>query len=150
MIYSFTARNVRKACRLGKYPNILCLGHGMHNNVFTDGIKKTQGVLSIITKVRNIVKSLRYKSSDFPTSDNELRSLLQDMTNASEFSPEFDFESEDESDEESSDEDDEEPEEAIKLKSLKLDVVTRWYSQLFMLESVRLRGRNSINSVLQK
>lgn len=36
------------------------------------------------------------------------------------------------------------------LRSLKLDVVTRWYSILSMMGSLKSRGLNSINLILQK
>lgn len=123
----------------------------MHNLVFTDGIKKTKDISDIIYRVRQVVKALRYKT-------NESESVEQEMSDVSEMCPYFEDDSdEDESDEDenddSSDESHDEPNATNitgKLKSLKLDVVTRWYSQLFMLESVEVRGRQQINIALQK
>lgn len=145
----FSAKNVRKACRLGNYKNPLCMGHGMHNSVYTDGIKKTEDVKNIVTKVRNIVKALRYKTSDFNKISDEYLEVLNSMAEVGEFDDYFD-EDEDliESDDESADEYSQNPSNG--LKSLKLDVVTRWYSTLKMMESLKLRGRTSINVVLQK
>lgn len=107
----------------------------MHNLVYTDGIKKTDDVARIITKVRNIVKVLRYKTSDFHLIAKELCSLLEE---SDECMDDSDDESNDGSDcEDSFDED--QTVGSTNIKSLKLDVVTRWYSQFFMLESVITR-----------
>lgn len=118
----------------------------MHNLVYTDGIKKTVDVANIIKKVRDIVKVLRYKTSDFHSIAKELYSLLDEM---GECMDDSDNESNDESDSQYGFDEDQSVG-SSNIKSLKLDVVTRWYSQFFMLESVQSRGRQSINAVLQK
>lgn len=126
----------------------------MHNSVYTDGIKKTEDVLHITTKARNIVKALRYKSSDFNKISKETLTLLEEMSLISDCDPYFDEDDENymESDEDSVDESGDEysTDQSKGLKSLKLDVVTRWYSILSMLESLKSRGRHAINIVLQK
>lgn len=143
------ARNVRKACALGNFENFLCLGHGLHNSVYTDGIKKTPDILDIVGKVRRIVKALRYKSSDFTKMNQETHDLINEMQDIGDSDPYFDDDDDEsiafeESDEECS------SEQSNGLKSLKLDVVTRWYSILSMFESVKSRGRQAINLVLLK
>lgn len=145
-------RNARKACKLGNYDNLLCFGHGVHNSVYTDGSKKTPDVLEITTKARRIVKALRYKSSDFYKISDETVTFLDEMTRISDSDPFIDDEDDDEYDDDGSESDDEEylTDPSNYMKSLKLDVVTRWYSTLAMLESLKSRGRYAINIVLQK
>lgn len=96
-------------------------------------------------KCRDIVKALRYKTGDFHKISEDPQSRFDESDDES------DEESDDESDGES-DEDDERPgaNQPHKQKSLKLDVVTRWYSQLFMLESLVAMGRLFINTALEK
>lgn len=130
---------MRRACRLGNHDNFLCLGHGLHNLVYTDGIKKTDDVSAVMKKVRNIVKALRYKTGDFHKISEDEQSRFEEFS---------DDEDEDESDDDSDDEI--LTNDLLKIKSLKLDVVTRWYSLLFMLESLFSRGRASINEALRK
>jgi len=79
---------------LGKHENLLCQGHGFHNLVYTDGIKKTEAISDILKKVRNIVKALRYKTGDFHNISEDPQSRFDDLS---------DDEAEEESDEESDD-----------------------------------------------
>lgn len=109
-----------------------------------DGIKKTDDVKELITKCRNIVKALRYKTGDFHKISEDPQSRFDESGDES---------SDEETDEESGDESDDELHGACqphKQKSLRLDVVTRWYSQLFMLDSLKSMGRQFINSALEK
>lgn len=120
----------------------------MHNSVFTDGIKKTSDVSDIVKKSRNIVKAVRFKSNDFNKISKETVALLEDLTLIDEIDPFFDEDNDIESDEEENDEFS--TDESNNMKTLKLDVVTRWYSTLSMMESLKSRGRHDINIVLQK
>ena len=127
------------------------MGHGLHNSVYTDGIKKTPDILHIVNKVRSIVKALRYKSSDFhKISSDDTLTLLNEMTLLSDSDPYID--DDDDGDVVSDDDSDDEylVDSSSNLKSLKLDVVTRWYSTLSMLESLKSRTRHAINTVLEK
>lgn len=116
----------------------------MNNLVCVDGIKKTEDIKEIISKCRNIVKALRYKTGDFHKISEDPQSRFDENDVESDF------------DEESDDEVDEEYDETHgacqpqKQKSLRLDVVTRWYSQLFMLTSLKSMGRQFINSALER
>lgn len=119
----------------------------MHNFLYTDGIKKTEDIAQIIYKVRQVVKALRYKTCN---TLSESSSVEQDMSDVSESNPYFDNERDDDESDEESDDDEQATNILSNEKSLKLDVVTRWYSQLFMLNSVNVRGRQEINVTLQK
>lgn len=57
--------NCRLACELGNFENLLCVGHGLHNLITKDGFKKTSTIFNLVTKVKNIVKALRYRTSLF-------------------------------------------------------------------------------------
>lgn len=122
----------------------------MHNSVFTDGIKKTADVSCIVKKARDIVKAVRFKTKDFTNISQETVALLEELELIDEKDPYF--EDDDDDDNESDEEADEEylADSLNNVKSLKLDVVTRWYSTLSMMESLKSRGRIEINIVLQK
>ncbi|KAJ6647745.1 hypothetical protein Bhyg_02968, partial [Pseudolycoriella hygida] len=91
-----------------------------------------------LTKVKNIVKALRYRTSLFEKLSKDQEALAKEMTRLSE---EFlVFVEEEEVDESSSSE---------SSKTLKLDVKTRWHSQLIMIESFICQNRNVINVMLQ-
>lgn len=120
--------------------------------MYTDGIKKTPDILHIINKVRSIVKALRYKSSDFhKISSDDTITFLNKMTLLSDSDPFIDDDDDDEDVVSGEDSDEENlASSSSNLKSLKLDVVTRWYSTLSMLESLKSRTRHAINTVLEK
>lgn len=97
------------------------------------------------------MKALRYKTSDFNKVSDEYLEVLNTMAEVGELDDYFDDDEDEdviESDDDSADEYSTNPSNG--LKSLKFDVVTRWYSILKMMESVKLRGRIAINLVLQK
>lgn len=119
------------------------MGHGLNNLVCVDGVKKTEDIKVLITKCRNIVKALRYKTGDFHKISEDPKSRFDESDNESE-------DSDEESDEDTDDEDVPGAFQPHKQKSLRLDVVTRWYSQLFMLESLKSFGRSFINNALEK
>ncbi|KAJ6603181.1 hypothetical protein Bhyg_17824, partial [Pseudolycoriella hygida] len=79
-----------------------------------------------LTKVKNIVKALRYRTSLFEKLSKDQEALAKEMTRLSEEL--LVFVEEEEVDESSSSE---------SSKRLKLDVKTRWHSQLIMIESLK-------------
>ncbi|KAJ6644340.1 hypothetical protein Bhyg_09307, partial [Pseudolycoriella hygida] len=91
-----------------------------------------------LTKVKNIVKALRYRTSLFEKLSKDQEALAKEMTRLSEEL--LVFVEEEEVDESSSSE---------SSKTLKLDVKTRWHSQLIMIESFICQNRNVINVMLQ-
>ncbi|KAJ6636119.1 putative AC transposase, partial [Pseudolycoriella hygida] len=130
--------NCRLACKLGNFENLLCVGHGLHNLITKDGFKKTPTIFNLVTKVKNIVKALRYRTSLFEKLSKDQEALAKEMTRLSEEL--LVFVEEEEVDESSSSE---------SSKTLKLDVKTRWHSQLIMIESFICQNRNVINVMLQ-
>lgn len=40
-----------------------CLGHGVHNLINTDGIEVVTEIDELLTKVKNVVKKLRFRST---------------------------------------------------------------------------------------
>ncbi|KAJ6639493.1 putative AC transposase, partial [Pseudolycoriella hygida] len=131
--------NCRLACKLGNFENLLCVGHGLHNLITKDGFKKTPTIFNLVTKVKNIVKALRYRTSLFEKLSKDQEALAKEMTRLSEEL--LVFVEEEEVDESSSSE---------SSKTLKLDVKTRWHSQLIMIESFICQNRNVINVMLQR
>ncbi|KAJ6647691.1 putative AC transposase, partial [Pseudolycoriella hygida] len=137
--YTFNSgSNCRLACKLGNFKNLLCVGHGLHNLITKDGFKKTPTIFNLVTKVKNIVKALRYRTSLFEKLSKDQEALAKEMTRLSEEL--LVFVEEEEVDESSSSE---------SSKTLKLDVKTRWHSQLIMIESFICQNRNVINVMLQ-
>lgn len=128
------------ACDLGNFDNLLCLGHGLHNSITKDGFEKTPSILNLVTKVKNIVKALRYRTSRFEKLSKDQEALAQEMTELSEDLLLLD---------EDNDEDDGQSSKAT-AKTLKLDVKTRWHSQLTMIESFTCQNKNVINVMLQR
>ncbi|KAJ6639646.1 putative AC transposase [Pseudolycoriella hygida] len=131
--------NCRLACKLGNFENLLeFVGHGLHNLITKDGFKKTPTIFNLVTKVKNIVKALRYRTSLFEKLSKDQEALAKEMTRLSEEL--LVFVEEEEVDESSSSE---------SSKTLKLDVKTRWHSQVIMIESFICQNRNVINVMLQ-
>ncbi|XP_065323629.1 uncharacterized protein LOC135930770 [Gordionus sp. m RMFG-2023] len=56
--------NVKRSVRLGDYEHHLCLGHGLHNLVTVDGIKKVARIDNLFKKIREIISALRYRVAD--------------------------------------------------------------------------------------
>lgn len=44
--------------------SLLRLGHGLHNLVTVDGIKKTPQIQNLVLKCKKVVKALRYRLSE--------------------------------------------------------------------------------------
>ncbi|KAJ6635062.1 putative AC transposase, partial [Pseudolycoriella hygida] len=76
--------NCRLACKLGNFENLLCVGHGLHNLITKDGFKKTPTIFNLVTKVKNIVKALRYRTSLFEKLSKDQEALAKEMTRLSE------------------------------------------------------------------
>lgn len=153
---------MKKTCNLGSYEHLLCIGHGLHNLVAVDGIKRTETIKVIVKKVREIVKALRYRTDEFDKLSKDQTAVAEEMSDLSELF----FRDDDEDDEDYYD--DEDMDESFeefglrdnvnnsttpglhRTKTLKLDVKTRWHSVLIMIRSVLAQNRNVVNLMLHK
>ncbi|XP_065316492.1 uncharacterized protein LOC135925202 [Gordionus sp. m RMFG-2023] len=127
--------NVKKSVRLGEYDHHLCLGHGLHNLVIVDGIKKVNKIENLIKKVREVIVALRFKTADFENI-NDIENVLNRYHIHHRLG--YDDDSENQKSYEK------------KHKTLKLNVPTRWHSILIMLESVTGNNKNPINILLNR
>ncbi|XP_063538116.1 uncharacterized protein LOC134747422 [Cydia strobilella] len=77
--------NVKRAIALGNLDGHLCLGHGLHNLVIVDGIKRVPEVDAVVTKCKKIVKSIRYRLPDLEIEvETEQRKFLQEIDSVGE------------------------------------------------------------------
>ncbi|XP_011859528.1 PREDICTED: uncharacterized protein LOC105557016 [Vollenhovia emeryi] len=150
--------NVVLACKLLKMKHHKCLGHGVHNLITADGLKRTDRLEEIVKKAKKIVKTVRYRAPELEAEfDKQQRQLLTDI-----------MESADVLDMEDGDpltvledivlegDDEEVPAHAgsaatacKKAPTLKTDVVTRWHALLRLCKSMGPH-RNSINIILAR
>lgn len=75
-------RNVQKAIRLLDYEGVICLGHGFHNLVTADGLKRTPSARKVVKKTRCGCVKLRYKSPEIreeAETEMQLEKFLQAM-----------------------------------------------------------------------
>lgn len=60
---------MKRAVRIAQLEHHLCIGHGLHNLVMTDGIYKTESLKALSQKISRIVYLLRFKISDIEALD---------------------------------------------------------------------------------
>lgn len=137
---------MKATCNIGSYENISCVGHALHNLITVDGFQKTESLNGLIKKVKNIVKALRYRTDEFEKLTKDQVLLAAEISEWSEVLL--------------NDGDDDEAEELLEAlvssdelesgrgTSLKMDVKTRWYSVLIMIESLVAHNKNVINVML--
>ncbi|XP_063547165.1 uncharacterized protein LOC134754754 [Cydia strobilella] len=154
--------NVKRAIALGNLDGHLCLGHGLHNLVIVDGIKRVPEVDVVVTKCKKIVKSIRYRLPDLEIEvETEQRKFLQEIDSVGE-DIEFD-ENEPMVDEDLSSPTREDCSaettvsfnnefgEVNHVPTVKTSTPTRWHSVLAMLESLaHFCNRGPINEMLTK
>lgn len=148
--------NVKRAVRLANTESHLCLGHGLHNLVTIDGIKKVPEIDTLVTKCKKIVKAVRYRLPDLEKDADSQVQYFRSLENAArtieddENDPIFDEEEE----QDSFTENDEQHNRFGRLDhvpSIKSATPTRWHSVLEMLESmIHCCNRSPINEMLQK
>ncbi|XP_045768236.1 zinc finger BED domain-containing protein 4-like [Maniola jurtina] len=139
----------------------LCLGHGLHNLVTVDGIKKTPQVQNLVVKCKKVVKTLRYRLPEIEEeADKEQRRILteiDDVHDHLEDDENFPFDPVPESDVPS----DEGTEvyfsrattssASLSVPSIKSATPTRWHSTLAMLQSLSSKcNRKPVNAMLAK
>ncbi|XP_065318702.1 uncharacterized protein LOC135926698 [Gordionus sp. m RMFG-2023] len=143
--------SVKKSVRLGEYDHHLCLGHGLHNLVTVDGIKKVNKIENLIKKVREVIVALRFKTADFENiNDIENRKCFESISYTSDI---LDLDDNDLFYEDRLGYDDDSENQKSyekKHKTLKLNVPTRWHSILIILESVTGNNKNPINILLNR
>lgn len=121
-----------------------------------DGYKKSDIILSLLAKVRKIVKALRYRVSEFERLSTDEEQFLIEMSRLSEDFLLFDDEDTDNENEPSyHDESNDEVYEnrgnfKKTTKSLKIDVKTRWNSAVPMIESILDSNKSVVKLMLQK
>lgn len=154
--------NIILALNLCDAENIFCVGHGLHNLITVDGFRENVEVSRFITKVKNIVRALRYRSSDLEKEADEVQQkIINDIDNSYELlenelneDTDFDYANEDNI-----------PLSVIQNmndlnnvnamtdenrkghKTLKTSSATRWHSILMMLESIGSQ-RKAVNTLL--
>ena len=132
-----------------------CMAHTMHLLISDDGMKKTPGVQNLLEKVRNIISHLTYKSYAISNdamykTDIAVYDKLRRLAEANEFinlEEQFPYEVQDDYATDCDSEDNEFIEvKDSKSKSLyrthchitlKMQVITRWNSGLYMCESLK-------------
>lgn len=121
---------------------MFCVGHALHNLVVKDGIAKCDNLSNLISKIRDIVKALRYRVSEFEHLSKNYIALAKELSDFGESLEDSDYEDEVIATQSI--------ETLTVSKTLKLDVKTRWHSKLTMLESVAAQDRNVVNVLLAK
>ncbi|XP_065318822.1 uncharacterized protein LOC135926820 [Gordionus sp. m RMFG-2023] len=145
--------NVKRSVRLGDYEHHLCLGHGLHNLVTVDGIKKVARIDNLLKKIREIISVPRYRVADLECEiEDEHRKCLQSIYETGHILDIDDSDPylDDHFDNEAGNRNVITPTNLYNTKTLKLNCPTRWHSILIMLESVRSVNKNPINNVLNK
>lgn len=146
--------NVKRAVRLANTEGHLCLGHGLHNLVTIDGIKKVPEIDALVTKCKKIVKAVRYRLPDLEKEADSQMQYFRSLENAARTIEDDENDPITDSDEEHGQESDEQHYRFGGLDhvpSIKSATPTRWHSVLEMLESmVHCCNRSPINEMLQK
>lgn len=127
---------------------MLCLGHALHNLVTVDGFEKTVNISRLIKKVRDIVKALRYRVSEFEKLSSDQSALAKEISDINEQLRLFEDEDEEITMDDTEIQDKEIGARSTTTKSLKLDVKTRWNSQLIMFKSILAQNKNVVNVML--
>lgn len=154
-LVSDSGANMRRIAQI--MPEItshLCLGHGLHNLVTVDGIKKTPAVHKLVLKCKKVVKTLKYRLPEVEEeADKEQRRILAEIDNV------HDHLEDDENfpliqHDASESEDSYYPSRAstsAPVPSIKSDTPTRWHSTLSMLQSLSSKfNRKPVNTLLAK
>lgn len=130
-------------CEAGSYKRMKCIGHGLHNLVIVDGFKKTKTIKDLLLKLRKIVKSLRYRTSEMERLSKDEKIFLLEMSRLSE-----EFLITEDDDENDIDNDNENFTDTY--KTLKIDMKTRWNSTIPMIESFLVNNKSVVKFLLQK
>ena len=133
-------------------------GHGIHNLVSVDGIKKSRTLRAVVKKARNVCKTVRYRAPDLEREKmaEEESEWLQSVIDADMHQdvddmdpiPDGDGDALSDADAHSDDDGEVDFDRAVRLPrfraptSVKLPVPTRWHTTLIMLESM---DQNKVN-----
>ena len=157
--------NVQLAAELAEMEQHLCLGHGLHNLIVVDGLQKSLLIRTLLTKVKSIVRAVRYRAADLEieAKGEQRKKILamidvNDILDADEENP---FPT---NEEEALQEDDDGETPASETdqgnaasqttpkfqapKTVKNESATRWFSTLEMCASIDEENRTPVNTIM--